>query len=236
MFPRGISIVLPAYNEGENIASTVMETIARMRGMARDFEVIVVNDGSKDNTRVVVEELTRYYPNLRLINHDVNKGCGAALVTGFEAASKEYSFYMDSDGQFNIEDMARLLPYVERYDGVFGYRVDRQDTWMRKLNAWGWNIIVRFFFRIPIRDVDCAFKIFRTEFFKTNKLEARGALLLTELIFKFYRAGYTFTQVPVRHFPRGGGKGTGAKPSVIVRAFYELFVYASKWSQDDQAA
>ena len=143
---------------------------------------------------------------------------------------------MDSDGQFDITDISRLLPYTSDYDGVFGYRYNRQDVWMRKLNAWGWNRVVRFFFHIPIRDVDCAFKLFKTEYFHKVNLEAKGAMLLTELVFKFDRAGYTFTEVPVRHFPRVEGKSTGANMHVILKAFGEMFACASRWSQDERIA
>src|SRR6266566_9177322 len=129
---------------------------------------------------------------------------------------------MDADGQFDINDLRKFFPLVEEYGGVFGYRIDRQDTRMRKLNAWGWNHIVRYVFGLHIRDIDCAFKLFNAEFFRTNQLEARGALLLTEIVYKFARAGYTYTQVGVSHLPRNGGKGTGAKISVILRAFAEL--------------
>jgi glycosyltransferase involved in cell wall biosynthesis len=230
-FNHGISIVLPAYNEEANIGLTVKNAVDYLSTAVTDYEIIVVNDGSKDNTREVVERLAQGFPRVRLINHPVNRGCGAALVTGFKAATKEFSFYMDADGQFDITDVSCLLPYTSEYDGVFGYRSNRQDVWMRKLNAWGWNRIVRFFFHIKIRDVDCAFKLFKTEYFHKVQLEAKGAMLLTELVFKFDRAGYTFTEVPVRHFPRVGGKGTGAKPAVIVRAFVEMFGCASRWSQ-----
>ena len=230
-FTRGISIILPAYNEEANIGRTVQNAVAYLSSSVIDYEIIVVNDGSRDHTKEAVERLTRMYERVKLINHPVNRGCGAALVTGFKAATKEFSFYMDSDGQFDIADISRLLPYASEYDGVFGYRYNRQDTWMRKLNAWGWNRVVRFFFHISIRDIDCAFKLFKTEYFHKVELEAKGAMLLTELVFKFDRAGYTFTEVPVRHFPRLEGKSTGAHPGVILKAFCEMFACASRWSQ-----
>ena len=146
----------------------------------------------------------------------------------FMRATKAYTFYMDSDGQFDIHDLVRMLPYVGEYDGVFGYRFNRQDPLMRKLNAWGWNQIVRFVFNLKIKDIDCAFKIFRTDYFRRVLLEARGALLLTEVVYKFARAGYNYTQVPVQHLPREGGDPTGAKPSVILRAFQRIIFLCSK--------
>ena len=231
--PHSLTAVLPAYNEEAAIANTVIRTVNALSTMLNDFEVIVVNDGSKDNTRAIVERLAMQDSRVRLINHAKNQGCGAALVTGFESVSKQWVFYMDSDGQFDIYDLARFLPLIDEFDGVFGYRIDRQDTWMRKLNAWGWNQVVRFVFGIKVRDIDCAFKIFRADYFRNYKLEARGAMLLTEVVYKFVRAGYTYAQIGVRHLPREGGKGTGAKPAVILCAFREMFFYANKWFTEE---
>ncbi len=233
-FPVSISIVLPAYNEEAVIATTVRRVFLALSHMVADFEILVVNDGSKDRTGAIVAAISAQEPRVRLITHQVNQGAGAALVSGFIRASKAYTFYMDADGQFDINDLARLLPYLGEYDGVFGYRFNRQDPWIRKLNAWGWNKVVRFVFNVRVRDIDCAFKVFRTDYFRQVVLEARGALLLTEVVYKFARAGYNYTEVPVRHLPREGGNPTGAKPSVILRAFKELFFYALKWQEEEQ--
>ena len=141
---------------------------------------------------------------------------------------------MDSDGQFDIHDLARFLPLIEEYDAVLGYRIDRQDTWMRKVNAWGWKILVGLVFGIHVRDVGCAFKLYPTSFFREYKLETRGAMINTEILYKFTRAGNTYTQLGVRHLPRHGGRATGAKLSVILRAFRELLVYAFKWHREEK--
>ena len=233
-FPVSISIVLPAYNEEAVIATTVARVFRALSRMVADFEILVVNDGSKDRTGAIVAAIAVQEPRVRLITHQVNQGVGAALVSGFIRATKAYTFYMDGDGQFDINDLARLLPYLGEYDGVFGYRLDRQDPWIRKFNAWCWNQVVRFVFNIRIKDIDCAFKIFRTDYFRQVVLEARGALLLTEVVYKFARAGYNYKEVPVRHLPREGGNPTGAKSTVILRAFKELFFYASKWQEEEQ--
>jgi putative flippase GtrA len=233
-FPVSISIVLPAYNEEAVIATTVARVFQALSRMVTDFEILVVNDGSKDRTGAIVAAIAAQEPRVRLVTHQVNQGAGAALVSGFIRATKAYTFYMDADGQFDIHDLVHLLPHLGEYDGVFGYRLDRQDPWVRKLNSWGWNQVVRFVFNIKIKDIDCAFKIFRTDFFHQVVLEARGALLLTEVVYKFARAGYNYTEVPVQHLPREGGNPTGARPSVILRAFKELFFYAAKWHEEEQ--
>ncbi len=224
-----LSIVLPAHNEEAAIAETLHQVLAAVSTWTEDFEVIVVNDGSTDRTRSIVEQMAASDPHIRLINHPVNQGYGAALVSGFEACSKDLVFFMDSDGQFDIRDLERFFPYIGKYDAVLGYRIHRQDTWMRKLNAWGWKMLVRLVFGLRVRDIDCAFKLYPGQFFREHRLETRGAMINTEILYKFTRAGYTYTQVGVRHLPRHGGRASGAKLSVIARAFREMFTYAWKW-------
>ena len=229
-----LSVILPAHNEEEAIATTVHEVIDTLSTWIQDFEVIVVDDGSKDRTGVILDTIAVTHSCLHVIHHPVNQGYGAALVSGFEAVTKNLVFFMDSDGQFDIHDLERFFSLLEEYDAVLGYRIHRQDTWMRKVNAWGWKILVGMVFGIYVRDVDCAFKLYPANFFHEYKLETRGAMINTEILYKFTRAGYTYTQLGVRHLPRRGGRATGAKPSVIIRAFRELFIYALKWHREEK--
>ncbi|MBO0777441.1 MAG: glycosyltransferase family 2 protein [Ktedonobacteraceae bacterium] len=231
---QSLSIIMPAYNEEVAIAETVSSAITAVSTWTDDFEIIVVNDGSKDKTHEIVSELAASDTRIRLIDHEVNKGYGAALVSGFEAVTKDLAFFMDSDGQFDISELARFFPFIEQYDAVLGYRFDRQDTWMRKLNAWGWKMLIRLVFKLRVRDIDCAFKLYRSRFFQEHRLETRGAMINTEILYKLKRAGYTYTEVGVRHLPRRGGRATGAKLSVIARAFRELFLFARKWHREEQ--
>ena len=232
--PNSLSVVLPAHNEEEAVATTVSEVLETLPAWMLDFEVIVVDDGSRDRTGVILDTMSATHACLKIIHHPVNQGYGAALLSGFEAASRDLTFFMDSDGQFDIHDLARFLPLIEEYDAVLGYRVDRQDTWMRKVNAWGWKKLVGLVFGIHVRDVDCAFKLYPTCFFREYKLETRGAMINTEILYKFTRAGNSYTQVGVRHLPRHGGRATGANLKVILRAFRELFVYAVKWHREEK--
>jgi putative flippase GtrA len=233
---HSLSVILPAHNEEANIAKTLYTAIRALSTWVQDFEIIVVNDGSYDRTGLIVEELARVYPRVRLLTHPVNQGYGAALVSGFKSIAKDLVFFMDSDGQFDIRDLERFFPLIERYDAVLGYRMNRQDTLMRKLNAWGWKMLVRAVFGLRARDIDCAFKLYRSEFFRKHDLETRGAMINTEILYKFTRAGYTYTELGIHHLPRRAGRATGAKPSVIARAFQELAIYAWKWRHKKYAA
>lgn len=230
---RSLSLVLPAYNEEQVIAATVEQALYVLAGWLRDFEVIVVNDGSIDRTGAILADMSAADARIRVITHERNRGYGATLVDGFAAATKELTFFMDSDGQFDIHDLQQFLSLSEEYNAVIGYRVQRRDTWMRKLNAWGWKLVIRLALGVRVRDVDCAFKVLRTDFLHDYPLETRGAMINAELLYKLKRAGCTIKEVGVRHLPRQGGRATGANLRVIARAFRELFLYARKWRREE---
>ena len=233
---HSMSVVLPAYNEEQVIANTVFEVLHVLNAWCIDFEILVVNDGSTDQTGEIVEALalTGAHSRVRLITHATNEGYGASLVSGFAAATKELVFFMDSDGQFDIRDLEEFFPLIDSYDAVIGYRIDRQDSWMRKLNAWGWKKLIGWVLGVHVRDVDCAFKLFHTEFLHQHPLETRGAMINAELLYRLKRAGCSYKEVGVIHLPRLHGQATGARLSVIVRAFRELFVYARKWHREER--
>jgi glycosyltransferase involved in cell wall biosynthesis len=231
---HSLSVVLPAYNEEEVISDTLSTVFSVLSQWQMDFEILVVNDGSVDDTGAIVTELAAQYPQIRLINHTTNQGYGAALVSGFAAARKELTFFMDSDGQFDIRDLRTFFSFIDRYDAVIGYRIDRRDSWLRKLNAWSWKCLVSQVLHIQVRDMDCAFKLLHTEFLHNHPLETRGAMINAELLYRLARAGCSYREIGVHHYPRRGGRATGARLSVILRAIRELFVSARTWQREDQ--
>ena len=160
---HSVSIVLPAYNEDAVIGATLEQVLNELAKRVKDFEVIVVNDGSTDRTGAILSAITEAESRVRIVTHERNQGYGSALADGFAAATKELTFFMDSDGQFDIRELARLLLFIDEYDAVIGYRLDRQDSWMRKLNAWGWKCLIGWVLGVHVRDVDCAFKLLHTE-------------------------------------------------------------------------
>ena len=157
------------------------------------------------------------------MHHDENQGYGMALRSGFKAAKNDLIFYTDGDGQFDVSKLPAIMPYIEKYDIVSCYRKKRQDSFLRKLNAFLWGNLVCLLFRIKIRDIDCAFKLYRREIFDNIEMKSTGALIDTEILARAIYKGYTVYQLPVQHLPRLQGQQTGAKLSVILRAFKELF-------------
>src|SRR3989337_2392910 len=219
-----ISVVLPAYNEAKNIEKTVNDTVSYLERKVTYYEIIVVNDGSVDGTREVVERLSLSNPKIVLVNHPINLGYGSALRSGFERASLDYIFFMDSDGQFKISDVDRLIPFIENYDVIVGYREKRADPFIRSLNTWLYHLFIRFLFGLKLRDMDCAFKLFpRTAYYDIRPIKSGGALFSAELIIKLGKKGFKIKEVPVRHFPRRFGKQTGANLKVILRMFKECW-------------
>ena len=220
--PGKISLVLPAHNEEPNIRAVVEEAAQVLPTAFTDYEVIVVNDGSKDRTLEIAQELTSENPRVVVVNHPINRGYGAALTSGFNAATGDYIMFMDSDRQFDINDVHNLTPYVEEYDIVAGYRIKRNDPAHRLLNAAIFGMAVRVMFDIQVRDIDCAFKIMHADVLKGINLESPGALINTEILAKAKAQGRSLTQVGVNHYPRQAGEQSGASVKVVLRAFREI--------------
>ncbi len=225
--PYSISVCMPAYNEEANLPSMIADVVAVMRTRCPDFEIVVTNDGSKDRTGEVLEELARQYPELRPVHHAVNQGYGAAVYTALSHATKEVVFFTDSDRQFVLEEIDRLLPHLAEADLVIGYRAPRRDPFLRVLFGYGWSALVTLLFGYTARDIDCAFKLFRREVFEAvgPTIRSRGATFSAEWLVRAKRAGYRIFEVPVSHLPRRAGSPTGARLDVITRAFRELWQF-----------
>jgi glycosyltransferase involved in cell wall biosynthesis len=220
---RGLSVVLPALNEEMVIEQTVRRCLAVLSVLAPDFEVIVVDDGSKDRTGEIADRLAAESPHVRVVHNRSNRGYGGALIAGFNAAEKTLSFFMDADGQFDIADIDTLLRLREQgHRAVLGYRKHRRDPFPRLVNAWGWNLLVSLLFGLRVRDVDCAFKLYDTALVRVTDVQAAGAMVNTEMLVKLARLGVPFVQTPVHHYSRLHGSATGANLRVILRAFREL--------------
>lgn len=220
--PISITVFFPCYNEQGNVRRVVERAVDVLEKLGADYEILVVDDGSSDDTGRIADEVAAGHGRVRAIHHPRNLGYGAALQSGFRAAAKEVVFYTDGDGQFDLAELPPLLPLMDQYDIVSCYRINRQDNLIRKFNGWAWTKLVQFAFSLKLRDVDCAFKLYKRTIFHDIKMESTGALISTEILARAVRKGYTVTQRGVHHYPRTAGKQTGASPRVILLAFREL--------------
>jgi len=217
-----ISVFFPCYNEQDNIARIVEQALVVLEKLDADFEIIIVDDGSSDATGQIAEKITDRNSRVKVVHHPTNLGYGAALKSGFKTATKKLIFYTDGDGQFDISEMPPLLPLMGQFDIVSCYRLNRQDNIIRKINGWCWTKLVCLLFGMKIRDIDCAFKLYKREIFDNIQLLSAGALVDTEILARAIRKGYRITQKGVHHYPRTAGTQTGANLKVILRAFKEL--------------
>src|SRR4051794_22139070 len=218
----GVSIVLPCYDEEDNVIEAIRAARLAGRRAARAHEVIVVDDGSRDRTRERALALAAEDPDVRLVVHERNAGYGAALRSGIAAASQPWILLTDADLQFDLTQLEDFLPHAARNDVVMGHRLLRQDPLGRRMAAGAWNQLVRAVFRLPVRDVDCAFKLIRADFVTDMPLTCSGAMISTELLVRAIARGARVEQIGVRHRPRIAGHQSGTSPRVVARAFREL--------------
>jgi len=226
--PLSLSVFFPCHNEQDNIEALTRKTLEVLAGISEDVELILVNDGSSDRTGEIADRLAQEHEAVKVVHHPVNRGYGGALQSGFRAATKEWVFYTDGDGQFDIAELLLLLPLIPEFDIVTCYRKKRQDSFVRSLNAWAWGQLIHFVLDLKLKDIDCAFKLYRREIFDHIKMESNGALIDAEILARCQKAGYSMTQIPVTHYPRTAGDSSGANLKVILRAFKELFQLRKK--------
>lgn len=223
-----LSVVLLAYNEEGVIGRMVSSALEVAARVARKHEVVVVcYAGSTDSTNSIVRKMAAANRNIRIVLQPVaEKGYGVALRMGLEAAKMDYVFYTDADGQFDLSELPLLLPYLEDYDIVSGFRMKRQDPFGRILSSRVYNLLMRILFGLNMRDIDSAFKIYKREIFSAFKIRSAGGLVDAEILIKAKNSGFKIREIPVRHYARFAGKsnyGTGfISPSVVLKVFGEI--------------
>lgn len=224
-----LSVFFPAFNEEKNIKEILLQALLVARKVSGKFEIIVINDGSLDHTEEVVKEVGKKNIQVKLINHAVNMGYGAALKSGFYNSRFDYITYMDSDGQFNFSDLEKLIARIDDADLVVGYRIKRADKFIRVLNGKLWNFLVSILMGLSMRDIDCGFKLIKKKVIDSiPQLESNGATVSAELLVKAKKRGFRIVQVGLEHKPRKYGQATGGNPLHIFRAFMDLFTILPK--------
>ena len=221
-----LSVFLPSYNEGESIADVVVAVKNVLEKIADNWELIVVDDGSKDATGEIAKGLSLKEPRIKLLTHKTNEGYGATLKTGFYVSKYPWIAFIDSDGQFNFEEIESLIKKQKetKADLVIGYYKKRRVSTFKILTSKVWEFAVFVLFGLKVHDIDCGFKLISKKVIDSiPKLESeRGAFISSELLIKSRRAGFKIVEIPVTHFPRLKGTGTGRNLNVIIKSFVDL--------------
>ena len=217
----GLTVVLPCFDEEANVAQAVREATAAACRCASAVEIVVVDDGSRDDTREIAEELAEVDTRVRVVVHDANRGYGAAVRSGIAASRMPWVLLTDADLQFDLQQLDRLLPLAPEHDLVAGFRIARCDPAHRRAAAAAWNWLMRRTFGVPVRDVDCAFKLARGPLLRGLELHSEGAMVSMELYALATRAQWRIAEVGVHHRARLAGAATGGDPRVILRALRE---------------
>lgn len=223
---KELSVFFPTYNEEKNIVKVVKNTKSVLQKTADKWEIIIVNDGSQDDTKKVAEKLSKSDKRIRVVNHKVNKGYGGALKTGFKSAKYEWVAFADSDGQFDFAEIKSFIKKQKQTDAdlVVGFRKKRADSFMRKVYTKVWShILPRILFNLKVTDYSCGFKLIKKKVFEdVQPLIGEEKVTQIEMLVKAQRAGFKFAEVGVNHYPREHGKQTGADLKVIAKSIVDL--------------
>lgn len=220
---QGLSIVLPVYNEEKNIKPVIEDILSNIKKFTSDYEIIVVDDGSKDKTLNILYSLKEKNKEIKIITHKENRGYGAALTEGIKHANKEFILLMDADGQFRINSLCAFWDKRHSYDFILGYRKERRDNIYRKIMGRIGNYIADLLLKKNIKDIDCGFKLFRAKILKRLSLKSRGIIISFEVLYKLFKTNtYSFLQIPVKHYKRKFGSSKGGKIKEIIKVLLEF--------------
>lgn len=220
---KSLSVVLPAFNDEHSLPALIKILHLVIPSVAIEYEIIIVNDGSTDNTAHVLQVLQKQNRTVRVITHSRNQGYGAALLSGFYTATGEFIFYTDSDGQYDVAELPKLARHMEEGIGfVTGYKISRSDPWYRKIIGFCYNSAVKTLFALKIRDVDCDFRLFRRSLIKKGEISVMSGAFDVQLIKLFQGKGARFREVSVHHYPRLYGKSQFFNISRVARSVYDV--------------
>jgi len=231
---NSISVFFPAFNDAKILPYLIVKMYSILPIVTNEFEVIIVDDGSCDDTYEVASLLSRYFPSLKVIRHEKNKGYGGALQSGFSSATKEWVFYTDGDGQYDSCELKELVKKATSHiDVVNGYKAERKDRWIRKIIGTVYNWTVHKMYNLPIADIDCDFRLIRRSLLKEITLTASSGLICVELIKNLEKRGARFAEVPVHHYPRIFGRSAFFTWRNVFSTFKEHLDFCRKSRSDN---
>ncbi|MBN1433925.1 glycosyltransferase family 2 protein [Candidatus Fermentibacterales bacterium] len=226
MEPKSISVVVPVYNEEQNAAAAVRSLDAVLSRGFKDFEIVIVESGSTDGTAAIADELARSNERIRVLHQNRREGLGSAIRLGFASALKDYVLYVDGDEPFDVADIAtRVLPLLGDFRAVIGYRIGKRESFRRKLYSWTYNRLVQLLFRLDVRDVNFSMKVIERKLLQSLELTSNGCFYDAELIAELRRRGIEIKQIGFEYVPRGRGRSSLDRPSVILGILREMLSY-----------
>ncbi len=225
----GISAFFPAYNDSGTIASMVLSAMLVLETLTDDYEILIVDDGSTDHTGEIADRLAADYPQVRVVHHPANRGYGGALRTGFASATKELVFYTDGDAQYDVWDLQRLYPLLKsNVDAVLAYKLNRCDSWSRRVIGHIYRLAVKRLFGLKVRDVDCDFRLLRRRIFNDVSLHHDSGVICIELVKKIQDSGFVVAEVGVPHYPRVYGRSQFFRLKPLIQTFR---AFVDLWSE-----
>jgi len=218
---ESLTVFFPVYNEAENIPLLIDSADKIIPKFANNYELIIINDGSSDKSKEIAEGLIKDKVEWRVVSHRKNLGYGEVLKTGIKEANNEWVFFTDGDLQFDLQELASFIPYTNDYQLIIGYRHTRAEGFSRALNARLFKLYIDLLFRLHVKDIDCAFKLIKTDLLKNLELNSGSAFTSSEILYRLKKQKIKFKELPVSHYPRQYGQATGANLRVIIKACYE---------------
>ncbi len=223
--PIHLSVFFPCYNDAQTIADLVEDALAILKKITNSYEVIVVDDGSRDTSKQILKELLKKHTQLRVVSHKKNQGYGGALKSGFKAARGNYIFYTDGDGQYDVKELPLLFKALKNnVSFVNGVKMNRSDPIYRVVIGKLYNFVVRLLFLLPLKDINCDFRLLKADLIKNVSFQSRSGTICIELVKKAQKNGAVFAQVPIHHYPRRFGKSQFFRPKKILKTMYELVI------------
>lgn len=226
---NSLSIIIPAYNERDNIRDTADSVLRGITGLITDFELILVDDGSDDGTGEIMDSFAASDSHVHIIHHALNLGKGAALRSGFSQASKEWILFLDADGQVSVSELNAFLDFIDDYDVIAGYRAPRSDSRARRFFSSGYNMLISRLLGLRMKDINCPFKLFKKSILGSIELWSSGFLIDAEIIYRAAKGSFRIKELPVKSYPRSRGSST-VKPRHMLETLRELFSLL-KWKK-----